>query len=96
LVAICALHWRHYETAVDKVAGLIKRIRWLRAAKLVAGTTASLAFGLGPPLSAIILDFGGGMQVCCLPGEASGTSASAIVALAFAKPPTHGGTLRIN
>jgi predicted KAP-like P-loop ATPase len=36
------------ETAVDKVAGLIKRIRWLRAAKLVAGTTASLAFGLPP------------------------------------------------
>lgn len=36
------------ETPVDKVAGLIKRIRWLRAAKLVAGTTASLAFGLPP------------------------------------------------
>jgi predicted KAP-like P-loop ATPase len=36
------------ETAVDKVAGLIKRIRWLRAAKLVAGTTASLALGLPP------------------------------------------------
>ena len=52
------------ETAVDKVAGLIKRIRWLRAAKLVAGTTASLAFGLGPPLSAIILDFVGEACKC--------------------------------
>jgi len=36
------------ETAIDKVAGLIKRIRWLRAAKLVAGTAASVAFGIPP------------------------------------------------
>lgn len=36
------------ETAVDKVAGLIKRIRWLRAAKLVAGTAASVALGVPP------------------------------------------------
>src|SRR3984957_10765815 len=36
------------ETALDKVAGLIKRIRWLRVAKLVAGTGASLAFGVPP------------------------------------------------
>lgn len=36
------------ETAVDKVAGLIKRIRWLRAAKLVAGTAASVALGMPP------------------------------------------------
>lgn len=36
------------ETAVDKVAGLIKRIRWLRAAKLVAGTAASIALGVPP------------------------------------------------
>jgi predicted KAP-like P-loop ATPase len=36
------------ETALDTVEGLIKRIRWLRVAKLVAGTGASLAFGLPP------------------------------------------------
>lgn len=36
------------ETALDKVAGLIKRIRWLRAAKLVAGTAASVALGMPP------------------------------------------------
>ena len=35
-------------TAIDKVADLMKRIRWLRAAKLVAGTAASVAFGLPP------------------------------------------------
>jgi predicted KAP-like P-loop ATPase len=36
------------QTAVDKVAGIVKRVRWLRGAKLVAGDAAALAFGLPP------------------------------------------------
>lgn len=35
-------------TAVDKATDLLKRINWLRVAKLTASTTASLAFGLPP------------------------------------------------
>jgi predicted KAP-like P-loop ATPase len=34
------------KTAVDKVQGLVKRVKWLRAAKLVAGPAAAFAFGL--------------------------------------------------
>lgn len=36
------------ETAIDKVAGIVKRVRWLRGAKLVAGDAAALALGLVP------------------------------------------------
>lgn len=36
------------ERAIDKVAGILKRVRWLRAAKLVAGDAAALALGLPP------------------------------------------------
>lgn len=36
------------ETAVDKVKDLLKRVRWLRAAKLAAGSAAAVAFGLPP------------------------------------------------
>lgn len=36
------------ETAIDKVAGIVKRVKWLRAAKLAAGSAAALAFGLPP------------------------------------------------
>src|SRR4051794_13268592 len=36
------------QTALDKVAGIMKRVRWLRAAKLVAGDAAALALGLPP------------------------------------------------
>lgn len=36
------------ETGLDKVASLIKRVRWLRVAKLVGGTAVSLAAGLPP------------------------------------------------
>lgn len=36
------------ETAVDKVACIVKRVRWLRSAKLVAGDAAALALGLPP------------------------------------------------
>ena len=36
------------ETAIDKVASILKRIRWLRGAKLVAGDAAALALGLPP------------------------------------------------
>ncbi|WP_454719119.1 KAP family P-loop NTPase fold protein [Caulobacter segnis] len=35
-------------TGLDKVASLIKRVRWLRVAKLVGGTAVSLAAGLPP------------------------------------------------
>lgn len=36
------------ETAVDKVASIVKRVRWLRGAKLLAGDAAALALGLPP------------------------------------------------
>jgi predicted KAP-like P-loop ATPase len=36
------------ETAVDKVAGILKRIRWLRGMKLVASDAAAVALGLPP------------------------------------------------
>jgi predicted KAP-like P-loop ATPase len=36
------------ETAIDKVASIVKRVRWLRGAKLVAGDAAALALGLPP------------------------------------------------
>lgn len=36
------------KTAIDKVAGIVKRVRWLRVAKLVAGDAAALALGLPP------------------------------------------------
>ena len=36
------------ETAIDKVASILKRIRWLRGAKLIAGDAAALALGLPP------------------------------------------------
>jgi predicted KAP-like P-loop ATPase len=39
-------------TALDKVKDLLKRVKWLRAAKLVGGSAASLAFGL-PPIGLI-------------------------------------------
>lgn len=35
-------------TGLDKAAGLLKRVRWLRLAKLTSGTALSLAFGLPP------------------------------------------------
>lgn len=36
------------ETAVDKVAGIVKRVRWLRGMKLVASDAAAVALGLPP------------------------------------------------
>jgi predicted KAP-like P-loop ATPase len=36
------------ETAVDKVKGLVKRVNWLRAAKLIAGSAVAMSFGLPP------------------------------------------------
>ena len=36
------------ETAIDKVASIVKRVRWLRGARLVAGDAAALALGLPP------------------------------------------------
>ena len=36
------------ETAIDKARDLLKRVRWLRAAKLFTGSAAALAFGLPP------------------------------------------------
>ncbi|MEO2218739.1 P-loop NTPase fold protein [Chromobacterium vaccinii] len=36
------------ETAIDKVAGIVKRVRWLRGAKLMAGDAVALALGLPP------------------------------------------------
>ncbi|MFK3889218.1 P-loop NTPase fold protein [Sphingomonas sp. NPDC079357] len=36
------------ETAVDKVASIVRRVRWLRGAKIVAGDAAALALGLPP------------------------------------------------
>lgn len=47
------------ETAVDKVAGIVKRVRWLRGAKLIAGDAAALALGL-PPLGLLGKAFGWG------------------------------------
>lgn len=35
-------------TAIDKVAGILKRVRWLRGAKLVAGDAMALALGVPP------------------------------------------------
>lgn len=34
--------------AIDKVKGLLKRVNWLRAAKLVAGSAAAMSVGLPP------------------------------------------------
>jgi predicted KAP-like P-loop ATPase len=47
------------KTAVDKVKDLLKRVRWLRVAKLVAGSAATFAFGL-PPIGLVgeLLDLG--------------------------------------
>lgn len=36
------------ETAIDKVASIVRRVRWFRGAKLVAGDAAALALGLPP------------------------------------------------
>lgn len=36
------------ETAIDKVASIVRRVRWLRGARLVAGDAAALALGLPP------------------------------------------------
>lgn len=36
------------KTSIDKVADIIKRVRWLRGAKLIAGDAAALALGLPP------------------------------------------------
>lgn len=36
------------ETAIDKVKDLVKRVKWLRAAKLAAGSAAAFAFGVPP------------------------------------------------
>jgi predicted KAP-like P-loop ATPase len=36
------------ETGIDKAKDLLKRVKWLRAAKLVGGSAAALAFGLPP------------------------------------------------
>ncbi|MDX0174512.1 P-loop NTPase fold protein [Sinorhizobium meliloti] len=36
------------ETAVDKAKGLLKRVNWLRAAKLAAGSALALSLGLPP------------------------------------------------
>lgn len=36
------------QTAVDKVASIVKRVRWLRGLKLVAGDAVALALGLPP------------------------------------------------
>lgn len=36
------------ETAVDKVKELVKKVNWLRAAKLVGGSALSLSLGLAP------------------------------------------------
>ena len=36
------------KTPLDKVKDFIKRVRWLRVAKIVAGSAASLAFGVPP------------------------------------------------
>lgn len=36
------------EAAIDKVKDLLKRVRWLRAAKLVAGSAAAVALGVPP------------------------------------------------
>jgi predicted KAP-like P-loop ATPase len=36
------------KTAIEKVAGIVKRVRWLRSVKLVAGDAAALALGLAP------------------------------------------------
>ncbi len=36
------------ETAIDKAKGLVKRVKWLRALKLVTGTAAAVAFGVPP------------------------------------------------
>lgn len=35
-------------TAIDKVKGLLKRVRWLRAAKFMVGPAAALALGVPP------------------------------------------------
>ncbi|MBJ8866104.1 KAP family P-loop NTPase fold protein [Citrobacter koseri] len=50
------------ETAVDKVSNIIKRVRWLRGAKLVAGDAAALALGL-PPMGLLgrLFSLGNGM-----------------------------------
>lgn len=45
------------ETAIEKVASIVKRVRWLRGAKLVAGDAAALALGL-PPLGLLGRVFG--------------------------------------
>ena len=54
---------KEQETAIDKVEGIIKRVRWLRAAKLVAGDAAALALGLPPTgLLGRVLNLGKGLR----------------------------------
>jgi predicted KAP-like P-loop ATPase len=36
------------ETAIEKVAAIVKRVRWLRGVKLIAGDAAALTLGLPP------------------------------------------------
>lgn len=36
------------DKAIDKVKALVKRVNWLRAAKLVAGSTVAMSLGLPP------------------------------------------------
>ncbi|SCY98909.1 KAP family P-loop NTPase fold protein [Microvirga guangxiensis] len=50
------------QTAVDTVKGLLKRVKWLRAAKLVAGSAAAVAFGL-PPMGLLGEVWGIGQRV---------------------------------
>lgn len=47
------------KTAIDKVKDLVKRVRWLRVAKLAASSAATFAFGL-PPVGLVgeLLDLG--------------------------------------
>jgi predicted KAP-like P-loop ATPase len=47
------------KTGIDKAQELLKRVNWLRAAKLVAPAALALAFGLPPPgLAGEIFDLG--------------------------------------
>jgi predicted KAP-like P-loop ATPase len=92
-------------TAIDKVKGIVKRVRWLRGAKLVAGDAAALALGL-PPLGLLGRAFGWGKEALDgidqgeleearkIAGEVSDAGGGLIAPESAASPPKAIQTLR--
>lgn len=95
------------QTAVDKVADIVKRVRWLRGAKLVAGDATALALGL-PPVGLLGRIFGlgkGGLdgvdqeeldEAKKIAGEVGGAMGGLLSPKADSSPPKEIQALRDN